>query len=117
MAQPLSVRAVESPVRPPCTASSASATDPNMRYASPSKRWQYGSKLAAGFDLGAPSRRGHRHIRQLRRDAYDDTRVVVPILLESMKRCEQCPFGHAVSCLLRVRRDSGPECDIGWSST
>jgi hypothetical protein len=33
-----------------CTASSASATDPNMRYASPSKRWRYGSQLAAGFD-------------------------------------------------------------------
>jgi hypothetical protein len=33
-----------------CTASSASAIDPSMRYARPSRRRRYGSKLAAGFD-------------------------------------------------------------------
>jgi hypothetical protein len=34
-----------------CTASSASAIDPSMRYARPSSRRRYGSKLAAGFDI------------------------------------------------------------------
>ena len=34
-----------------CTASSASAIDPSMRYARPSSRLRYGSKLAAGFDI------------------------------------------------------------------
>ncbi len=34
-----------------CTASSASAIDPSMRYARPSRRRRYGSKLAAGFAL------------------------------------------------------------------
>lgn len=34
-----------------CTASSASAIDPSMRYARPSRRRRYGSKLAAGFDI------------------------------------------------------------------
>src|SRR6266567_6577514 len=32
-------------------ASSASAIDPSMRYARPSRRRRYGSKLAAGFDI------------------------------------------------------------------
>lgn len=34
-----------------CTASSASAIDPSMRYARPSRRRRYGSKLVAGFDI------------------------------------------------------------------
>ena len=34
-----------------CTASLASAIDPSMRYARPSRRRRYGSKLAAGFDI------------------------------------------------------------------
>src|SRR5262245_2187406 len=34
-----------------CTASSASAIDPSMRYARPSRRGRYGSKLAAGSDI------------------------------------------------------------------
>src|SRR5207253_4562550 len=34
-----------------CTASSASAIDPSMRYARPSRRRRYGSKLTAGFDI------------------------------------------------------------------
>src|SRR6266576_6709011 len=34
-----------------CTASSASAIDPSMRYARPSRRRRYGSKLAAGFEI------------------------------------------------------------------
>src|SRR5438876_8304253 len=34
-----------------CTASSASAIDPSMRYARPTRRRRYGSKLASGFDI------------------------------------------------------------------
>src|SRR5262245_27035251 len=34
-----------------CTASSASAIDPSIRYARPSRRRRYGSKLEAGFDI------------------------------------------------------------------
>src|SRR5262249_57541469 len=34
-----------------CTASSASAIAPSMRYARPSSRRRYGLKLAAGFDI------------------------------------------------------------------
>src|SRR5262249_17931903 len=35
----------------PATTSSALAIDPSMRYARPSRRRRYGSKLAAGFDI------------------------------------------------------------------
>src|SRR5215471_2724409 len=50
-----------------CTASSASVIDPSMRYARPSRRRRYGSKLSAGFDiLPRISRRAHRRIRRRR---------------------------------------------------
>src|SRR5262249_53698968 len=43
-----------------CTASSASAIDQSMRYARPSRRRRYGSKLAAGFDIVSPTVRRDR---------------------------------------------------------